>query len=201
MNRKRARKIAETKLPQIEEVKVMRHALEALRMSDLLVRALVYKFGGDVRLSDVDLNSFPRRMSATRDAAGILRLSSIPDPVPLTDEEAAAKVAAARKESVEVSAPELPCCEDPCCGAKCSACRTQSGCATLEARRENGWIEGACVTTHPAYAISPPDGTIVEVKGEAECVCFGSPNCDLCGGSGTLPILDIKDADPVVIGS
>lgn len=80
MNRKRARKIAEKKLPQLEEVQLMRKRLEYLAGCDVLLRAMVRKAGGEFRLSADDLKNVPNVKPSFPQAGGIVLKMVTPEP-------------------------------------------------------------------------------------------------------------------------
>lgn len=82
MNRKRAQKLASTKLPQIEELKTLREHLAMLRNCDTILCAAVHGNGGILRIPEKALDGAPKRIEIAREKGCLVLRSVYPKPTP-----------------------------------------------------------------------------------------------------------------------
>lgn len=81
MNRKRARKIAQMKAPDIEEMKAMREYTTRLRYAELVLAAVVHQQGGKIVLAQNSLVA-ASGINVQRTPNGGLVLTTAPSPRP-----------------------------------------------------------------------------------------------------------------------
>lgn len=94
MNRKRARKIAQAKLPTVQELDAMRKYVARVRGAELLLQAAVAQAGGRMVLAQSAVESAPR-ISVERTPSGGFVLASVSAATQSVDE----KIAAARAQA------------------------------------------------------------------------------------------------------